>query len=47
MRRANLPKPVEWVITAFVVTIMGSAALAIGSFFLWISYLLLTNMRAW
>ena len=47
MRRANLPKPVEFMITSFVVVVLGTTALAIGSFFLWISYLLLTNMRAW
>lgn len=47
MRRANLPKPVEWAIAGFVVTLLGTAALLIGSFFIWISYLLIINMRSW
>lgn len=47
MRIGDLPKPVEWAITAFVVTIISTFTLAFGSFSLWISYLLLINMRSW
>ena len=47
MRRGDLPKAVEWAIAGFVVTIMGTLALAIGSFFIWVSYLMIINMRSW